>query len=898
MRDNYNPSIGQSSPENADYRLPKNVKPTHYDLHLEPDLENGSFGGSVVIHFDVLQDTKFILLNSDEIKILTTVLVQSSGKSTKIESVHYHELQQTIMIPLPESIPAGSKIRIRQTFKGRLNSSKKMSGFNRSRYIGRDGKPKWFGSTQGQPTGIRQIFPCADEPGLKATFSSALIVDQGLTALSNMDIASEEKISSDKKKVVFNKTPLMSTYLVAFVVGELNYIESNDYRVPVRIYATPDRDIKQGAFCVDVGARAMISHEKTFGSPYPLPKLDMVAVPGHAGAMENWGCVIYGEQYLVSDESDASAKDNLSKAYVVTHELAHQWFGNIVTPSWWDSIWLNESFADWATYNAATHIWPEWEPWSEFVAGHPNGALNAYQSALALDSNRGSHPIEVPVNTPSQISQIFDSITYAKGCTILRMISELLGVEVFIEGVRLHLKRHAFGNATTNDLWDSLGTVSGQDVQKIISIWTQKVGYPVLSITEDEKSKTIEILQHRFLQSGKVPPEADRVLYPVYLKTKTQQGIDQKSQLSSREDTFPVDLEFYKLNAGQTGLYRVSYPLSRWKNLGQQLYSSGLLSPNDRVGLISDLRAVATAGQTEIHTSHLFAFLSHFKNEGNYFVWRQILVCLQDICGAWLFEDSSTLAALKRFQADLMSKVLGDLGQDLWSFKPGESYKEQSFKAVLFGNAAGYEIVKLTASYLFDQFMDGDTKAVNPNIRKAVFRIVLSDPKLSDNDDNYNKLLHVFRTTSSLGTRSDVIKALGHATCPTLVQKTLDFANSTEVRTTTDRNAIFSALSGHQNGIDALWKYLTGNWDEIVGERGGIMGGRFVGFCVQGFTREGQLREVEAFLKRQKGNGVEKFEKFLEQSLDAVRAKVGWVERDRKEVRDWLRANGYYEDDS
>jgi aminopeptidase 2 len=736
MRDHYNPFIGQSSPENADYRLPKNVKPTHYDLHLELDLENGSFGGSVVIHFDVLQDTKFIFLNSDEIKILTTVLVQSSGKSTKIERVHYHELQQTIMIPLPESIPAGSKIRIRQTFKGRLNSSKKMSGFNRSRYIGRDGKPKWFGSTQGQPTGIRQIFPCADEPGLKATFSSTLIVDQGLTALSNMDIASEENISNDKKEVVFNKTPPMSTYLVAFVVGELNYIESNDYRVPVRIYATPDRDIKQGAFCLDAGARAMLSHEKTFGSPYPLPKLDMVAVPGHSGAMENWGCVIFGEQYLVSDESDASAKDNLSKAYVVTHELAHQWFGNIVTASWWDSIWLNESFADWATYNAATHIWPEWEPWSEFVAGHPNGGLNAYQAALALDSNRGSHPIEVPVNTPSQISQIFDSITYAKGCTILRMISEFLGVEVFIEGVRLHLKRHAFGNATTNDLWDSLGTVSGQDVQKIISIWTQKVGYPVLSITEDEESKTIEISQHRFLQSGKVPPEADKVLYPVYVKTKTQQGIDQKSQLSSREDTFPVDLKFYKLNAGQTGLYRVSYPLSRWKMLGQQLYSSDLLSPNDRVGLISDFRAIATAGQTEIHTSHLYSFLSHFKNEGNYFVWRQILVCLQDIHGAWLFEDSSTLAALKRFQADLMSKVLGDLGQDLWSFKPGESYKEQSFKAVLFGNAAGYEIVKLTASYLFDQFMDGDTKAVNPNIRQAVFRIVLSDPKLSDDDDN------------------------------------------------------------------------------------------------------------------------------------------------------------------
>jgi aminopeptidase 2 len=744
MRDHYNPLTGQPRAENADYRLPKNVKPTHYDLYLDPDLDNGTFDGSVTVHFDVLQESKNIILNSNEIEILSTALIRSSGEVTTINKVHYHELQQTMMIPFPESIPSGSKIRIRQTFKGRLNSSKKMSGFNRSRYIGRDGKQKWFGSTQGQPTGIRQIFPCADEPGLKATFSSTLMVDQELTALSNMDILSETECGNGKKKVVFNKTPPMSTYLVAFVVGELNYIESNDFRIPVRIYATPDRDIKQAAFSLDVGARAMISHEETFGSPYPLPKLDMIAVPGHSGGMENWGCVIYGESYLVSDESDASAKDNLSKAYVVIHELAHQWFGNIVTALWWDSLWLNESFADWATYNAVTHMWPEWEPWSEFVAGHPNGGLNAYQNALELDSNRGSHPIEVPVNTPGEIAQIFDAITYAKGCTLLRMLSELLGVEVFIKGVRLHLKRHAFGNATTNDLWDSLSTVSGKDVQKIMSIWTQKVGYPILSITEDQESNTIEVSQHRFLQSGKVSSEDDQVLYPVYLKTKTHQGVDQNSQLSSRKDTFSVDLTFYKLNAGQTGLCRVLYPLSRWKELGRLLKSSGPLSPNDRVGLVSDLRAIVAAGQTEIRTSDLLTFLSNLKNEKNYFVWRQILVCINDIREAWLFEDASTLAALKSFQLDLMSTILGDLDQDLWDFKPGESNKEQGFKAVLFGNAVGYEAVKVVASFLFDQFMDGDTKALNPNIRQAVFKTVLSDPKLSDNDDNVRTRLPPF----------------------------------------------------------------------------------------------------------------------------------------------------------
>ncbi|KAE9373913.1 aminopeptidase 2 [Stipitochalara longipes BDJ] len=893
MREHHNPFIGESSFDNADYRLPKNVKPTHYDIRLEPDFENASFDGSVVIHFDVLQDTNFILLNTNEIEILTTVLILSPGKFAKIPHVHFHEVQQTMMIPLPESIPAGAKIRIQQTFKGRLNDAKTMSGFNRSRYIGRDGEPKWIGSTQGQPVGARQIFPCADEPAFKATFAATLVVDHGLTALSNMDVSSEKNISKNKKAVVFNTTPLMSTYLVAFVVSELDYIESNEYRVPVRIYATPDQDIKTAKWLLDVSAKAMISHEKIFGSPYPLPKLDSVSVPGHAGGMENWGCVLYADTYLCADESDGSASGNVRKAYVVTHELAHQWFGNIVTAEWWDSLWLNESFADWATYNAVTHTRPEWYPWSEFVTA----GWQAYQAALALDSNRGSHQIENPVNTPGEIAQSFDAITYAKGCAILRMISELLGVEVFIEGVRLHLKRHAFGNATTNDLWGSLSHVSGKDVQKIMATWTQKVGYPILYVTENEVSNTISIFQHRFLQSGKVLPEDDQVLYPVYLKTKTLQGIDDSAQLISRNGIFPVNLAAYKLNAGQTGLYRVSYPLSRWEKLGSQLAPDpqlpNLLTAEDRVGLISDLCAIATAGQTATHTSHLLTFLSNFKTEKDYFVWRQLFASLEDIHKAWLFEDASTLAALKRFQSNLMAKVLVDLDDQLWNFKPWEEYKEQGLKAVMFGNAEGYAPVKVVSSYLFKRFMDGDTKALNPNIRQAVFRIVLSDEKSTENDENYNKLLQTFRTTHSVNTRTDALTALSHATSPTLIQRTIDLVNSPEVQGLNERNNVFAVLSTHPNGVAALWTWLKENWDSLVGN-GTIMGGTFVGSCIQGFSTKAQLVEVEKFLKVKKGMGDEKFEKFLEQSLDIVRAKVSWVERDREDVRAWLAVHGYF----
>jgi aminopeptidase 2 len=740
MREQYNPFLGQSRSEESGYRLPKNVKPTHYDIHIEPDLDNGSFEGSVVIHFDVLEDSTFILLNTNEIEIHATTLLLSSGKATKINDIHYHEVQQTVTVPLPEPITAGSRIRLHQTFKGRLNDTKKLSGFNRSRYIGRDGKSKWIGSTQGEPTGARQIFPCADEPALKATYTVTLIVPQDLTALSNMDIASEKSIGRGKKVVTFNKTPPMSTYLVTFVVGELNYIESNEFRIPVRVYATPDHDIKAGNFCLHVGAQAMISHEKTFGSPYPLPKLDMVAIPGHSGGMENWGLVLYGEKYLISDETDGSALETQLKAKIVIHELAHQWFGNIVTAEWWDSLWLNESFADWATFNAITTMYPEWDIWSDFVAGNPEGGLQAYQAALALDSNRGSHPIENKVNTPGEIAQVFDAITYAKGCTILRMISELLGVEVFIAGVRLYLKSHAFGNATTNVLWDALSLVSGKDVPKLVSTWTSKVGYPLLYVREDEDSDTITITQHRFLQSGKILPEDDKVLYPVYLNTKINQGIDETSHLFSRSDKFAVDLNFYKLNSGQTGLYRVLYPLSRWEKLGKQLYTPGLLTPSDRVGLISDLRAVVTAGQTPARTSHLLTFLSNFRAETSYFAWRQLLVCLADIHKAFLFESPALLSALSKFQASLMSKILGEMDQRLWDFKKGESNQEQSFKAVLFGNAKGYEPVKVIASYLFDLFLRGETQALNPNIRAAVFRNILSDEKLSIDDDNVSSI--------------------------------------------------------------------------------------------------------------------------------------------------------------
>jgi len=347
MRDRFNPFIGDLSPPNSPGILPKNVKATHYEIELEPDLDNGTLRGFSTIHISVLEPTTFILLNCVEIEVLSTVVIEASGNVINIPKVHYNEEKETMMVPLEEEIAAGEMVKLRQNYVGRINDAKTMAGFNRSRYRNIDGKDKWMGSTQGQPTGCRRIFPCTDEPAAKANFSFNVIVDSNLTCLGNMDIVAENLIYpsglvTSKKNVFFNKTPLMSSYLVAFVVGELNYIESTKYRVPVRVYAAPDQDINKAHRALEFGVRAMIHHEETFGSPYPLPKLDMIAVPGHGGAMENWGCVIYDDKLLLRDDSNASAQEVYTTARVITHELAHQWFGNIVTTLWWDSTWLNE----------------------------------------------------------------------------------------------------------------------------------------------------------------------------------------------------------------------------------------------------------------------------------------------------------------------------------------------------------------------------------------------------------------------------------------------------------------------------------------------------------------------------------------------------------------------------
>ncbi|PLB39847.1 M1 family metallopeptidase [Aspergillus candidus] len=856
--------------------LPTNVKPVHYDLTLEPNFETFKYDGTVVIDLEVAQDTTSIALNANELDIQNAVVSAQGAVVTSSPEIAVDAESQVATIRFAETIPAGVAAQLKLTFTGILNDN--MAGFYRSSYKLPSGETKYLASTQMEPTDARRAFPCFDEPALKAKFTVTLIADKDMTCLGNMDVASETAVGQTKKAVRFNTSPLMSTYLVAFIVGHMNYIESTAFRVPIRVYATPDQDIEHGRFSLDLAARTLAFYEKAFDSDFPLPKMDMVAVPDFsAGAMENWGLITYRIVDVLLDEKTSGASRKERIAETVQHELAHQWFGNLVTMDFWDGLWLNEGFATWMSWYSCNSFYPEWKVWQTYV-------IDNLQSALSLDSLRSSHPIEVPVKRADEINQIFDAISYSKGSSVLRMISKYLGEETFLQGVRDYIKKHAYGNTETGDLWAALAAASGKPVEQVMDIWTKNVGFPVVSVTEDPATSTIRVRQNRFLRTGDVRPEEDTTLFPVMLGLRTQNGVDEDTMLRDREAAFPVpNLDFFKLNADHSALYRASYTPERLTKLGQAA-ARGLLTVEDRAGMIADAGALAASGYQS--TSGLLSLLQGLDSETEFVVWNEILTRVGSLRAAWLYEDTTTKDALKAFQRALVSAKAHEIG---WTFTENDGHIEQQHKALLFGSAglADDPVIVKAAQDMFAKFAAGDSSAIHPNIRGSVYCIVLKHGGAAE----YDAVLDRFRHAPTSDEKTTALRCLGASEVPALIQRTLDLAMSDEVK----NQDIYMPLGGLRSstvGIDARWAWMKANWDALYQRLPPGLGmlGTVVQLTTASFCTEAQLKDVESFFANKDTKG---FDRAVEQSLDAIRAKVHWVGRDRGDVSSWLSTNGY-----
>ncbi|KAL4947541.1 peptidase family M1-domain-containing protein [Aspergillus filifer] len=859
--------------------LPTNVKPTHYDLTLEPNFETFKYDGTVVIDLQVVEDTTSISLNSTEIDIHTATVSAGGSVVASSPEISLNNDKQEATIKFADTIPAGSSAQLKLTFTGTLNDN--MAGFYRSSYKGADGQTKYIASTQMEPTDARRAFPCFDEPALKAEFTVSLIADKSMTCLGNMDVASEKEIDGGKKIVTFSKSPVMSTYLVAFIVGHLNYIETRDFRVPIRVYATPDQDIEHGRFSLDLAAKTLAFYEKAFDNEFPLPKMDMVAVPDFsAGAMENWGLITYRIVDVLLDEKTSSASRKERIAETVQHELAHQWFGNLVTMDFWDGLWLNEGFATWMSWYSCNSFYPEWKVWQTYV-------IDNLQSALSLDSLRSSHPIEVPVKRADEINQIFDAISYSKGSSVLRMISKYLGEDVFLQGVRNYIKKHAYGNTQTGDLWSALANASGKPVEEVMDIWTKNVGFPVVTVSENASTSSIKVKQNRFLRTGDVRPEEDKTIFPVMLGLRTKQGIDEDTLLREREGEFKVpDLDFYKLNADHSAIYRTSYTPERLTKLGEAA-KAGMLTVEDRAGMIADAGALAASGYQS--TSGLLSLLDGFDSEPEFVVWNEILTRVGALRAAWIFEDAQTKDALEAFQRALVSEKAHKLG---WEFSDSDGHIEQQFKALLFSAAgnAGDETVVKAAKDMFQRFAAGDVSAIHPNIRGSVFSIVLKN----GTEKEYNVVYDRFKNAPTSDEKTTALRCLGTAEDPALIKRTLGLALGDEVK----NQDIYMPLGGlrtHAGGIDARWNWVKENWDTLYQRLPPGLGmlGTVLQICTASFCTEAQLKDVEGFFANKDTKG---YDRAVEQSLDAIRAKVKWVQRDHVDVGSWLKSKGYLKD--
>ncbi|KAI0389382.1 peptidase family M1 [Xylariaceae sp. FL0594] len=878
--------------------LPAAVKPSHYDLTISSmNFDDWSYQGEVSINVSVAEPVKDIVINALELtleKAEITVEHSESTQSLQTATFNYDEKKQRATLLFTEAIPATEQALLKITFKGIINND--MAGFYRSKYkptvpaaasVPKDDVFHYMFSTQFEACDARRAFPCFDEPRLKATFDFQIETPDDQVALSNMPVKSVTKTRDGYQLVSFERTPVMSTYLLAWAVGDFEYIEAfterkyNGKQIPVRVYTT--RGLKeQGHWALEHAPKTIDLFSESFGIDYPLPKSDLLAVHEFThGAMENWGLVTYRTTAVLFDEKTSDARYKNRVAYVVAHELAHQWFGNLVTMDWWDELWLNESFATWAGWYAVNEFHPDWQVWTQFVN-------EGMETAFKLDGMRASHPVHVPVQDALDVNQIFDHISYLKGCSTLRMLVNHLGEKNFLKGVGAYLRKHAYGNAKTEYLWQALSEASGANVNELMNNWIEKIGHPVITVAEEPGQ--ISVKQNRYLSTGDVKPEEDETTWwvPLGLEGKAgQQGV-QNLALTERDTTIrDIDDDFYKLNSNATGFFRTNYPPARLAKLGTQL---DRLTSDDKISIIGSAADLAFSGYGS--PAALLSFLQGFGQETNYLVWAQVLDSLGTLKS--IFGGDETLKkGLESFSLKLVSDAVEKIG---WEFPEGEDYLTGLLRKrlLLHAAASGHPAVIEKAVSIFDSWASQGTP-IHPSLRTVAYRAAIKTKP----SEAVKLLKKEWYTGSSIDGKEVCLSSLGQTRDPELIKnELLPFlfnisppAPAEESVPSGDMHSLGTSLAANSVARDLQWEYVQANWDQITTKMANpVVLDRFVKISLNKFIDDKFVTEIEKFFE---GKDTSSFDRTLEQVKDAIRGRAAYYRRGSGLLKEWLQANGY-----
>ena len=824
-------------------RLPTDVQPDHYDLTLVPDFGTRTFQGHALISVTVKKSVDAIHLNALDLtflmddqgkpRIMATTGVQgtSSASVQQATAVELDKPQQRAVFSFAQPLSAG-RYMLSIYYTGVLNDN--LCGFYYSSYKQPDGQLSNIAVTQFEATDARRAVPCWDEPAIKARFTVTLVVPATHTAISNMPIehmqvitthqhhqpltvgTAELKLPVGSRLYTYYPSPIMSTYLLAFIVGEFEYLSAFTKRgVEVRVY-TPIGKVALGKFSLDVSVKCLDFYETLFGSHYPLPKVDVIAIPDFAaGAMENWGAITYREIAVLIDPATSSLAVKQRAARTVCHELAHMWFGNLVTMEWWTYLWLNEGFARFIEHLAVDQIFPEWKIWEGFVGDVIGQALN-------LDALESSHPIEVPVVHPDQINEIFDTISYAKGASCIRMLSSAVGMDAFVQGLQAYLKKHAYQNTVSADLWKSLTQSSGTDVATLMKTWLGEVGYPVVTIEETSQAsdgkRVLKLKQERFLASGEqIQGHAAVWSIPLSIgivtaNNKQVQVIQHIFSKASDELTITAPAAAaLKFNYLQTGFYRVQYSAPLLSSLSSVLLQ---LSPEDRLGLQRDTFSLSLAGRVPISAALDIITALTKAEESNYAVISSFSASLSYL--TTLHAEQMYFPQFQQFIRTLYTPAYKKLG---WNAAAGEDSLTALYRSLVIGQmgtAGDAEVINEAKSRLTAYVEDETKHPIAGDLRAPIYAIAIKYGGWKERE----QLLTLYRRSESAEEKTRVLHSIGGVgrdspDADKCIKANIEWALSNDVRLG-DSPYIIGSIAKNAAGRAAVWHHLTTNWDTII----------------------------------------------------------------------------------
>lgn len=775
----------------AAQRLPHIAVPVHYHLTLTPNFVQDNYRGDETIDIRILKPVTAITLNAVEIQFQNVSI--TAGGQTQVAKVALDPSREMATLSVERTLQPGPA-RIHVRFTGILNN--KLRGF----YLAQEGGKK-YGITQFEPTDARRAFPCFDEPALKATFDITLIIPHGDTAISNGAMVSDTPgPGPDQHTVRFATSPKMSSYLVAMLVGDFKCLKGGADGVPIRVCAPPNQ-VQLGAFALDSAEHVLPFYEHYFGIKYQFHKLDLIAAPDfEAGAMENAAAITFREADLLLNTRFASLAARQRVAYVVAHEMAHQWFGDLVTMDWWNDIWLNEGFATWMGRKAVNAWQPSWNITT-------SDALDTY-GALALDSVENTRAIRAPhAETSAQINQLFDGITYEKTAAILRMIEDFAGPQEFERGIHAYLEKYAWSNASAQDFWNTITAVSHKPVSTVMPTFVVQPGAPIVSVTsqcEGGTTKVTALQQRYFLNRQRFEAgSSERWVIPICMKDAA--GTTRCVLLKNQRQTFslPGCSPWVFANAGARGYYWLSYAPAELQKISAGAEKS--LSPPERIALLSDAAAMLHSGDITIG-DYLHA-TEAFSNDPSSAVMQEVTAALDKI-GRDLVSPADR-AQYQAFVRRLLQPAFARLG---WQAKPGERPDTALMRAGVIrtlGFTGRDPKVLAEAQRLAEEYLKSRS-AVNPSLVPTV----LSLAALNGNAGLYHRFLVRAKAATSPDELYSFLGALTDFTEPALIRRSLDYSLTPAVREQ-DFTQFIGGLMANPAARDATWDFVKSHWNEI-----------------------------------------------------------------------------------